>query len=66
MSKLGELKCHSSRVLHLSQSPDGSTVVSAGADETLRFWEVFGPPMTDSSRVSDLDSLLSFKRSLIR
>nr|CAN72563.1 hypothetical protein VITISV_011377 [Vitis vinifera] len=66
MSKLGELKCHSSRVLHLSQSPDGSTVVSAGADETLRFWEVFGPPVTDSSRVSDLDSLLSFKRSLIR
>ena len=23
------------------QSPDGTTVVSAAADETLRFWKVF-------------------------
>ncbi|MQM04114.1 hypothetical protein Taro_036908 [Colocasia esculenta] len=44
MSKIGELKGHAGRVLHLAQSPDGSTVASAGADETLRFWNVFGPP----------------------
>jgi cell division cycle protein 20 (cofactor of APC complex) len=24
------------------QSPDGMTVVSAAADETLRFWEIMG------------------------
>jgi len=34
---------HQSRVLHLSLSPDGQTVVSAAADETLRFWRVWQP-----------------------
>lgn len=32
---------HTARVLHLAQSPDGTTVCSAAADETLRFWRVF-------------------------
>ncbi|KAJ7974860.1 cell division cycle 20.2, cofactor of APC complex-like [Quillaja saponaria] len=66
MTKVGDLKRHASRILHLSQSPDGLTVVSAGADETLRFWEVFGPRNTDTSGVSDLDNLLSLKISPIR
>ena len=42
MTKVQELKGHTARVLHMAQSPDGSTVVSAAADETLRFWQVFG------------------------
>ncbi|KAG7370739.1 myosin heavy-chain kinase [Nitzschia inconspicua] len=44
MAKIKELEGHTSRVLHLATSPDGSTVVSAAGDETLRFWEVFCPP----------------------
>jgi len=29
------------RVLYLSASPDGSTIVTGAGDETLRFWNVF-------------------------
>uniref|UniRef100_A0A8R7QFA7 Anaphase-promoting complex subunit 4 WD40 domain-containing protein n=1 Tax=Triticum urartu TaxID=4572 RepID=A0A8R7QFA7_TRIUA len=42
MVKLAELEGHTSRVLCLAQNPDGSTVASVAADETLRFWNVFG------------------------
>jgi len=41
MVKTKELTGHTARVLHLSLAPDGSTVCSAAADETLRFWKVF-------------------------
>jgi cell division cycle protein 20 (cofactor of APC complex) len=40
MQKCAELTGHTSRVLHMAMSPDGSTVVSAAGDETLRFWKV--------------------------
>jgi cell division cycle protein 20 (cofactor of APC complex) len=42
MTKVKELTGHTARVLHMAAGPDGSTVCSAGADETLRFWRVFG------------------------
>ena len=44
MVKMAEFTGHTSRVLHLAQSPDGYTVASAAGDETLRFWQVFGQP----------------------
>ncbi|XP_065850244.1 cell division cycle 20.2, cofactor of APC complex-like [Euphorbia lathyris] len=44
MVKMGELTGHTSRVLYMTQSPDGCTVATAAGDETLRFWNVFGVP----------------------
>ncbi|KAL5724589.1 hypothetical protein ACHQM5_007829 [Ranunculus cassubicifolius] len=44
MAKMAELTGHTSRVLFMTQSPDGSTVATAASDETLRFWNVFGNP----------------------
>ena len=44
MVKVAELTGHTSRVLHMAQSPDGTTVVSAAADETLRFWKSMRHP----------------------
>lgn len=32
---------HTARVLNLTMSPDGATVASAAADETLRLWRCF-------------------------
>ncbi|KAI7749315.1 hypothetical protein M8C21_023650 [Ambrosia artemisiifolia] len=43
MVKSADLTSHSGRVLQLAQNPDGLTLVSASADETLRLWEIFGP-----------------------
>ncbi|KAK5817645.1 cell division cycle 20.2, cofactor of APC complex-like [Gossypium arboreum] len=66
MTKVGEFGNHEPRIINLCQSPDGVTVVSAVADETLRFWDVFGPPMTGTSMASNLQGLFSSRNSLIR
>ncbi|MBA0790046.1 hypothetical protein Gohar_014716 [Gossypium harknessii] len=66
MTKVGEFGNHEARIINLCQSPDGVTVVSAVADETLRFWDVFGPPTTGTSMASDLQGLFSSRNSLIR
>ncbi|XP_073013791.1 cell division cycle 20.2, cofactor of APC complex-like [Typha latifolia] len=67
MSKIGDLTGHTARVLHLCQSPDGSTVVSAAADEMICFWKAFEPPPSSSKMVDhDRDSIFSLKRMHIR
>jgi len=52
MTKIQEFKSHTARVLHMDQNPDGSCIVSAAADETLQFWDVFGSPLNQSHRNS--------------
>ena len=47
LTKIANLDGHSSRVLHMSLSPDGRSVVSTAGDETLRFWDVF-PKMKEN------------------
>ncbi|KAJ8509889.1 hypothetical protein OPV22_000323 [Ensete ventricosum] len=69
LAKITDFTGHTDRILHLSQSPDGSTVVSAAADERICFWKVFQPPPPCSSSspgLDDEDRLLSLKRMHIR
>lgn len=41
MTKVAEIAAHDSRILHMSVSPDYSTIVTAAADENLKFWKAF-------------------------
>ena len=51
LTKVRDLKSHTQRILSMVGSPDGSTVASASADESLQFWNVFGPsPNAPKSR----------------
>ena len=40
LTKTAQLDGHTARVLHMALSPDGASVATAAADETLRFWRV--------------------------
>lgn len=56
MSKIKEFHGHTARVLHLAASPDSSMVVSAAADETLRFWNIFAPASSKSIKMPSIKS----------
>lgn len=49
MEKVADLTGHTSRVLYLSMSPDGETIVTGAGDETLRFWNLF--PKKNTTKV---------------
>ena len=60
MVKVAELTGHTSRVLHMAQSPDGTTVVTAAADETLRFWRILsGGEASKKERAAAKESILN-------
>ena len=62
MQHLATLTGHTFRVLYLSLSPDGQTIVTGAGDETLRFWNVF----TKTKDKVDSESLLSPQSRTIR
>jgi cell division cycle protein 20 (cofactor of APC complex) len=65
MVKQAELTGHGNRVLHTAMSPDGTTVVSAAADETLRFWRVFDVEAS-LSRLPKAHSEVNLRKRMLR
>ena len=59
MTRVCDLLGHSERVLGMCMAPDEETVVSLGADETLRFWHCFAldEKMRKSRECKDKDVL---------
>ncbi|XP_024873491.1 cell division cycle protein 20 homolog [Temnothorax curvispinosus] len=66
MTKLAELTRHTSRVLHLAMSPDGTTVLSAGADERIRLWKCFQMNPQKKKDCNDVKSVASILKQSIR
>nr|CAD7196005.1 unnamed protein product [Timema douglasi] len=66
LTKVAELTGHTARVLHLAMSPDGSTILSAGADETLRLWKCFLPDPTKKKEPTEVKVENSIFRRGIR
>lgn len=64
--KTTELTGHTARVLHLAMSPDGSTVISAAADETLRLWKCFEPDPSKKKEASESKTATSYLKKSIR
>ncbi|KAG5679733.1 hypothetical protein PVAND_009278 [Polypedilum vanderplanki] len=55
-----DLTGHTERVLQLAMSPDGSTIMSAGADETLRLWKCFAEDPNMNKKKSAAKEKTSF------
>ena len=66
MEVVAELKGHKSRVLYMAMSPDGSTIVSGSADETLRFWKINSPSKASPKPVREKKPLSCFNNVEVR
>lgn len=68
LKKMKTLSEHTDRVLSMVPSPDGSKVLSVGADETLRFWDMFGEPSKkrQASLLSRMAGNTTFEMNPIR
>ena len=63
MTKQADLTGHTQRILQIAMSPDGSTVISGAADETLRLWNCFA---ADAHQGKKEKSAVKIKPSLFR
>lgn len=59
LQQVAKLTGHANRVLYLSLSPDGQTIVTGAGDETLRFWNVFSKTNTPKDLTSPLEEAIS-------
>lgn len=68
MTKQVELVGHTSRILQMAISPDGSSVISASADETLRLWNCFqlDPAMLKKQKAAAAKTESAFQKTSIR
>jgi cell division cycle 20-like protein 1 (cofactor of APC complex) len=55
LTQVAKLTGHTFRVLYLSQSPDGESIVTGAGDETLRFWNIFSKSNTQRECRSELN-----------
>eukprot|EP01066_Platyproteum_vivax_P000517 Platyproteum_vivax@DN10578_c0_g1_i1.p1 len=62
---LGELTGHQERVLASAVSPDGTVLLSASPDETLRFWKLWSIKKTAPATVSAQNSAIDSKQKPI-
>ncbi|CAF2601167.1 unnamed protein product [Rotaria sp. Silwood2] len=61
MEPLAKLVGHRQRVLYLSMSPDGESIVTGSGDETLRFWNVFAKTKCTRNPDSKLNGLYQMR-----
>jgi len=66
MEVVAELKGHKSRVLCMAMSPDGTTIVSGSADETLRFWRLNAEVKVVQKAVKTKKEVFGFSKTEIR
>jgi cell division cycle protein 20 (cofactor of APC complex) len=50
LARVGDVRGHAGRAVHLALSPDGRKLASACADETLSFWPLFEPDAYAAAR----------------
>lgn len=55
LTQVAKLTGHTLRVLYLSMSPDGESVVTGAGDETLRFWNIFSKNNNQKESRSELN-----------
>jgi WD40 repeat protein len=51
LTQIANITSHSSRVLYLTVSPDGETVVTGGGDESVCLWNVFSKACSEKVSV---------------
>lgn len=60
LTKEVDLEGHLNRVLYMAMSPDGCTLVSGSADETLRFWNI-----NDKSKIKQDNNKFEFSNEFM-